>query len=150
MAAVALTKIEPARPEDEPVIRGLLREAKLPDDDFAAHLGHFLVARHEATVVGAVGYERHGSDGLLRSLVVHAAWRRSGLGRLLVTALTEKAKAAGLRRFYLLTQTAEEFFKARGYQRVDRTEVPSAMAQAPEFKFLCPASAVCLTREISA
>lgn len=141
-------EITSAAPTDEAAIRALLREADLPDEDFAVHLAHFLVARAGATVVGAVGYERHGAEGLLRSLVVAPAARGGGLGGRLVAELTDRARAAGLRRFYLLTTTAEAFFRSRGYTRMDRAAVPAAIAATPEFQGLCPVSAVCLAREI--
>lgn len=149
-APTDLPELSPARPADEAAIRALLREAGLPDEDFAAHLAHFLVVRSGEALLGAVGYERHGADGLLRSLVVAPAARGGGLGGRLVAELTKRARAAGLSRFYLLTTTAEAFFRSRGYTRVERAAVPAAVAATPEFQSLCPASAVCLVREIGA
>ena len=142
--------IEPAVSADEAVIRQLLREAALPDGDFAAHLGHFLVARQVGAVVGAVGYEKHGSDALLRSLVIAPGCRNAGLGGRLVAQISARARAAGLTRLYLLTTTAEKFFAARGFAPVDRKAVPAAVAATPEFRSLCPASAVCMVREVPA
>jgi amino-acid N-acetyltransferase len=142
--------LEPAGPADEAAIRKLLREAKLPEEDFTAHLGHFLVARQDGTVVGAVGYEKHGTDALLRSLVVAPGCRHAGLGGRLVAQISARARAAGLTRFYLLTTTAEKFFVTRGFTKVDRKTVPAAVAATPEFQGLCPASAVCMVREVPA
>jgi amino-acid N-acetyltransferase len=140
--------LEPARPKDAAAVAALLREAGLPHEDFAAHLANFLVARSHGAVVGAIGYEDHGTDALLRSLVVAPGQRGHGLGGLLMRALTARAKAHGVRQFYLLTTTAEKFFTARGFARIDRALVPPAVAQAKEFRSLCPASAACLTRSI--
>lgn len=149
-AANELLPIEEARPADSAAIRALLQQAGLPHEDFAAHLANFLVARQDGTVVGAVGCESHGRDGLLRSLVVAPAWRGAGLGGRLVGQIEARARAAGLGRFYLLTTTAEKFFAARGFAPTDRKTVPAAVAATPEFQGLCPASAVCMRREISA
>lgn len=140
--------LDSARVADEPAIRALLRQAGLPDEDFAPHLANFIVARRGESVVGAVGYELHGADALLRSLVVEPAERSAGLGRALVATLTRAARTAGVKRFYLLTTTAEPFFVRLDYTKIERAAVPAAVAAAPEFRSLCPASAVCLTRPI--
>jgi amino-acid N-acetyltransferase len=140
--------IETARPADETAIRALLRQAGLPHEDFTAHLADFLVARQDGTVVGVVGYEKHGTDALLRSLVVAPAARGAGLGDRLVLELTAAARRQGVARFHLLTTTAADFFVRRGFGRIARNSVPAAIAATPEFQGLCPASAVCLTREL--
>jgi len=142
-------RITAARPDDAAGIRALLRAADLPDEDFADHLAHFLVARRNGAVVGAVGFERHGRAALLRSLVVAPAARGAGLGGRLVTRLAEAAARAGAARFFLLTTTAEEFFARRGFRRIERARVPAAIAATREFHSLCPASAVCLTRRVA-
>lgn len=142
--------ITPPRPSDGPAIRALLRAAGLPYEDFAAHLAHFLVARQDGAVIGAVGFELHGRDALLRSLVVAPAQRGAGLGDQLVRELTATARRAGVARFYLLTMTAEQFFTRRGFQKIDRQLVPAAVATTPEFQSLCPASAVCMAKDVPA
>lgn len=147
-AAIDAVTIEPARPADEAGIRQLLRRAGLPHEDFAAHLAHFLVARSGRELVGAVGFERHGGDALLRSLVVAPDWQGDGLGGALVKRLAAEAQRAGVEQFYLLTTTAEKFFARRWFRRLPRDQVPAAVAATPEFQSLCPASAVCLTRPV--
>jgi len=142
-------EIAAAAPGDAAAIAALLREAGLPHEDFARHLAHFLVARRAGTVVGAVGFERHGGAALLRSLVVAPAARGAGLGGELVRRLTAQARHEGVGRFYLLTTTAEAFFAKRGFRKTARPAVPAAIAGTPEFHSLCPASAVCLTRAVA-
>ncbi len=143
-------RIEPAAPADEAAVRELLRAAELPSEDFAAHLRHFLVARDGGVVVGAVGFELHGRDALLRSLVVAPSRRGVGLGDRLLVEITAWARAAGVTRWFLLTTTAAEFFAQRGFRRVAREAVPPSLAATREFQGLCPASATCLTREVPA
>lgn len=139
--------IEAARAEDVTAIAGLLREASLPEEDFARHVAHFLVARHEGEVVGAIGAEVYGEEALLRSLVVRAEVRGAGLGDKLVRELERAAAKWGVRRWWLLTTTAEAFFVKRGFGRVRREEVPAPIAATEEFRGLCPSIAVCLWRE---
>jgi amino-acid N-acetyltransferase len=141
-------RIDAARPTDEATIRALLEQAGLPHEDFAGHLADFLVARRGDEVVGAVGFELHGPEALLRSLVVAPAARGTGLGDRLVREITAAARRRGVARFHLLTTTAEGFFTRRGFGRIARNSVPAEIAATPEFQSLCPASAVCLTREL--
>lgn len=140
--------IEAARPADEPAIRALLRQAGLPHEDFAGHLANFLVARQDGAVTGAVGFERHGDEALLRSLVVAPGWQGDGLGGALLRRLEDEAQRQGVRYFYLLTNTAEHFFAKRWFQKIDRSTVPPAIAATPEFSHLCPASSICMRRTV--
>jgi amino-acid N-acetyltransferase len=136
-------------PADAAAIAALLRGAELPHEDFAGHLAQFLVARRGGAVVGAVGLERHGRNALLRSLVVAPAQRGAGVGGRLVNRLEGRARHLGVRRFYLLTTTAEAFFARRGFRRIARAAVPAAIAATREFRSLCPVSAVCMARAVT-
>jgi amino-acid N-acetyltransferase len=110
--------IAEARPEDVAAIAALLRAAELPHGDFSAHVRHFRVARDRAgAVVGAVGAEVYGEEALLRSLVVAPHARGTGLGGRLVDALERAASGWGVRRWWLLTTTAERFFCGAGLRR---------------------------------
>jgi amino-acid N-acetyltransferase len=137
-----------AAQKDVPAIAALLREADLPHEDFADHLESFLVARRGSEVVGAIGFELHGADALLRSLVVAPALRGGGLGSRLLDRLTAAAPAKRVKRFFLLTTTAESFFAKRGFHKVARQTVPAGIAATKEFNSLCPVSAVCMTRSL--
>jgi amino-acid N-acetyltransferase len=141
--------ISAATPADAAAIAALLRAADLPHADFAAHLADFLVARRGGAVIGAVGLERHGGHALLRSLVVAPAQRGAGLGGRLVDRLEGRARYLGVRRFYLLTTTAEAFFARRGFRRIARSRVPAAITATCEFRSLCPVSAVCMARAVT-
>ena len=145
---ISAIEITAAGRKDAPAIAALLRAADLPHEDFADHLGHFLVARHAGAVAGAIGFELHGADALLRSLVVALELRGAGLGGRLVERLTAAAQAKGVKRFFLLTTTAEAFFAKRGFQKADRRSVPAAIAGTKEFNSLCPVSAICMTRTV--
>lgn len=148
MNVAAEIKISPATPADAPAIAALLREADLPHEDFVPHLAQFLVARNGGgQVVGAVGTELGGADALLRSLVVAPAQRGAGLGGRLVDELERAAGAWGVRRWWLLTTTAERFFAARGFRVAARSEAPEAIQRTGQFSGECCGSAVCMTRE---
>lgn len=140
--------IAKARPEDVAAIAALLRAAELPHGDFLAHVGHFRVARDRAgAVVGAVGAEVYGEEALLRSLVVAPHARGTGMGGRLVDALERAASGWGVRRWWLLTTTAERFFAARGFCGVARCAAPEAIRTTGQFSGGCGSAAVCMTRE---
>lgn len=130
-------------------LRTLLAEAGLPVADVdETLLDGLLVARSGGRMVGAIGLQAAGADGLLRSLVVDPGCRGRGLGVALLTALEGRAVERGIRRLYLLTDTAAGFFPRHGYQRADRDAVPGVIAATAEFRELCPASAVCLAKTL--
>jgi amino-acid N-acetyltransferase len=90
--------------------------------------------------------ERFGASALLRSLAVGPRFQRRGLGHMLVARLEREAEANGVEQLVLLTETAERFFRAIGYEVIDRSQVPEKIKQSAEFRMLCPASAVCMTK----
>lgn len=141
--------IEPAALSDHALVRAMLSDARLPveDLDSAAQVS-FLIARSNARPVGAIGLERHGNAGLLRSLIVAPDHRRRGLGHELVHALEEHARTLGIADLVLLTETAETFFARLGYSVIARDQAPTAVTHSAEFRALCPATAVCMTKPL--
>ena len=100
-------------------------------------------------LVGVVGLEPLGSFGLLRSLAVAPDCRNTGLAHRLVSACEERAKSLhGISDLYLLTTTAAEYFRKRGFADVPREAVPAAVAGHAQFRALCPASATCLGKRL--
>lgn len=141
--------IRAAQVADLPSVLELLQASRLPTDDLAQGLpGKFFVAHADGVLVGVVGLEVFGSDGLLRSLAVVEAWRRRGLGNALVAECLAAAKAQALGGVYLLTTTAADYFRRRGFADIARDAVPPAVAAHPQFRSLCPASAKCLGMSI--
>lgn len=88
-----------------------------------------------------------GESALLRSLAVHPDFQGTGLGSQLVNRIIEVAKRKGITRLFLLTDTAEEYFKKKGFVNVSRDKVPEDMKQSIEFTTLCTSSPS-LMREI--
>ena len=126
-----------------PVV-GLLQAADLPTAGLSPALPDFLVAEDGGRVVGAVGLEVYGEAALLRSAVVDASHRGSGLGRELVTRLLRRAGTRGVREVYLLTTTAERYFPRFGFAVVAREAVAPVVRASEEFKGACPDSAVAM------
>lgn len=145
---IADVEVGPGDESDIARLRAMLAAVGLPAADADAMLPDgLLIARREGRVAGAVGLQTVMPDGLLRSLVVEPGDRGRGLGAALVRALERLAAERGVVRLYLLTTTAADFFKRLGYETVARDSVPPGIAATAEFRTLCPASAVCLSRK---
>jgi amino-acid N-acetyltransferase len=120
----------------------LLATAELPTSDITpGMLRDFLFAGSAAAPLGIVGLEIESPHALLRSLVVDASLRSTGVGSKLLAAAEAHASSRGVRGVYLLTTTAESFFAKHGYMRTSREEAPPFIRSSSEFASLCPASA---------
>ncbi len=142
------TAIRPAAPDDLPALQELLRAAALPATDVGQGPQAFLLAWEGGRLVGSVGLELHGRDGLLRSLAVVPGMRGRGLGTELLRRALELAAARGVVEVYLLTTTAERWFAALEFARIEREQVPAALQATPEFAALCPSTAACMVRRL--
>jgi amino-acid N-acetyltransferase len=135
---------QPARPEHLEPVRALLAAAALPADGLADQFpAGYVVAVREGAVVGAAGIEVYGADGLLRSVVVAATLRGSGLGHTLTFDRIRWARERGLGSLWLLTTTAASFFARIGFAPAERNAAPPVLRASTEFAHACPASAVC-------
>jgi len=77
-------------------------------------------------------------------LAVSADYRSLGIGRLLTDKIMDLAKGKGINTFYLLTTTAEDFFKKQSWNVTDRVQVPEEISQTTEFLSFCPSTATCM------
>lgn len=139
---------DPIRPRPgRAAARALLESANLPVADLTdAHMEHFFYSGSADAPSGLVGLELCGSDALLRSLAVTLEHRGLGLGAALATYAEEDARLRGVRAIYVLTTTAEEFFRRRGYSAADRATAPAAIRATREFADICPASSAFLVK----
>ncbi len=136
--------IRPAAAADGDEIAALLAAAALPVVGVAEHMATFAVAVAGGRVVGAIGIEPYGETALLRSAVVDAARRNTGIGAALYEAMLDSARARGVSRLVLLTTTAVDYFARRGFQVIDRASLAGPVTMSAEFQGACPESAVCM------
>jgi amino-acid N-acetyltransferase len=95
-------------------VKRLLKASQLDSSDLTPeHLRHFFGLGPEGELEGVVGLELFGAVALLRSLAVVPSRRRVGLGTKLVAHAEDYARGLGIKSLYLLTNTAESFFKHR-------------------------------------
>jgi len=138
-----------ARPSDLPVVETLLAAAELTRAGLADAFADFIVAEQGGGIIGAAGMERYGDYGLLRSVVVAPAARDSGIGALMVRALTDASRDRGVRELWLLTTTADRYFPRFGFAVAERSAVPAPLLQSIEFRGACPATAVVMRRSLA-
>jgi amino-acid N-acetyltransferase len=140
--------LEPARKAELEAVLRLLSDSNLPVADLEIHIDAFTLAKCDGIVVGTAGLELYGELGLLRSLCVAESHRSRGIGVALVSAVTSRALAQGVRELYLLTTGAAPYFVPLGFVRLEREEAPLEIRNTAQFSALCPASAVCMRKTI--
>ena len=141
-------RVQPARPEDFDAIAQLLGGHKLPLDGLRDHLATTMVARDGERIVGSAALEVYEDGALLRSVAVARGLQHAGLGRVMVDAAIDLARAREIPALYLLTTTAERYFPKFGFERIERGDVPSGVQQSVEFTSACPASAVVMRKTL--
>ena len=61
----------------------------------------------------------------IRAFFIHPDWARQGIGGVILEACEAAAKAAGFRRLEMgATLTGVPFYRAKGYEELEKTEVP--------------------------
>lgn len=143
------TAVRLAGAADRVDVCDLLTAARLPLDGLSQQLEHFLVVEEEGRIVAAAGLEQYGDSVLLRSVVVEPSRRGTGVGAMLSEAALVMAQELGARHAYLLTNTAEDFFRRRGFEVIDRKDVPAGIRSSVEFAVACPASAIVMRRRVT-
>jgi len=141
-------QIRRAKDSDLVAVERLLAASNLPTDGVRDNFSSFVVADDNGAITGAIGLEKYGSAALLRSAVVSAESRGSGIGRKLVEQLVRRAEEAGVDELYLLTTTAEDYFPKFGFIRTSRAAVPDSVKSSAEFRGACPDTAVVMTRRL--
>jgi len=136
--------ITPAHAEDLASIKELLTANGLPTAGVDDHWKTFLIARDGEAVVACGGAEAYQFAALIRSVAVQPEYRSHGIGRRIVRQLLDRLASRGLREFYLLTTTAEDYFRRRGFKTIDRDEVHPQLLSSREFQDACPSTAVCM------
>ncbi|MCG8418148.1 MAG: GNAT family N-acetyltransferase [Proteobacteria bacterium] len=128
--------VRSAKPTDMREVRGLAVELGWPIDQLGDEMyGNFLVLHNETGFVGCVGLEFYGEAAILRSLAVKKAARGIGYGWLLAEAAVQVARHRGVKRIYLLTEHASDFFAAKlGFRVVDVSTVSHAVSNSPIFQ----------------
>ena len=125
----------------------LLRENNLPVSDLD-EAKHLFVLKENNEVVGTGGLEFFHTCALLRSIAVAKQLQGAGIGKTISGQLEEIARQKGIEDLYLLTNTAENFFKKQGYEAISRNDVPGDIRTTSEFSMVACASAIVMRKKI--
>ena len=140
--------VMPATVEDRAEVEALLTSVGLPLDGFEACFPHdMILARLDGALVGAAGLERWGAYGLLRSVAVAEAHRGHGIAEALIAERLCIAKLDSLTAVVLLTTGADRYFERFGFVRIDRTQLPAALADSTQFTLSACSTAVAMVRQ---
>ena len=69
-------------------------------------------------------------------------------GSALIEHAEQYAASRSVRSIYLLTTTAEAFFKRLGYERIERSQAPPSIERTREFASLCPTSSAFMVKSL--
>ena len=126
----------------------LLQTENLPTEDISRELSHFFVIAEAGNIIGAIGLELYGKNGLLRSLIVDRYYRNQSLASILLDALLVYAAKQGINSLYLITTTAEKYFARKTFTVISRALIPLSISSSREFSTLCPATATVMLKNI--
>ena len=141
--------VEPVDSDDQPKVEALLKQVNLPIEGVCDQFQNYFKIQGESDkIIGCVGVEVYGNMGLLRSVAIHPDFQRKGLGKKLVEGAEEFSKTRALKKIYLLTEGAEEFFSRLGYKTIPREQADPSVQQSLEFTTVCKDSGTCMEKDL--
>lgn len=129
-------------------IKTLLHSVGLPGSDLESAPIHFFGKKENNELIATGALEIYGSNAILRSVAIHPDFQKSGYGKQIVRFLEKKAVDLGIQKLFLLTTTAETYFKKLDYQPVKRELCPYKIKSSVQFKNICPSTATCLFKNL--
>lgn len=126
----------------------LLTKNNLPSEDFDLSLFHVIGAFDNDRLHAIAALELYGPHALLRSVAVDGREHKKGIGTLLINEIIKESNQLNLSKLFILTETAEGFFRKQNFIVTDRQQVPASVQQSKEFQHICPASAVCMSFQL--
>mgnify|MGYP001403566701 CR=1 FL=1 len=139
--------IQPAIRSNMNAVSELLHDNQLPTEDIFEQKIKFFIALINNVIVGTIGVEKYQHTGLQRSLAVDKEFRNLHIGKKLLNHLFDYCSAEKIRKLYLLTTTAEEYFTRFGFQKIDRVNIPEVISQTKEFQDICPLTATTMYKK---
>lgn len=133
--------------ELEEILR-ILKINNLPTLDIVSSSVILYTGKLNGVIVGVIGIEKYQSIALLRSLGVDDGFKKLKIGSSLVVNLFNHSNMDEITDIYLLTETAEGFFRKFDFQQIERSRVPEIIMNTSEFREICPTSATVMYKNI--
>ncbi|BBO81092.1 N-acetyltransferase [Desulfosarcina ovata subsp. sediminis] len=130
-----MIKTETAKPEDRSQVVNLLMENGM---DYSDPIEDFTIARANHSIAGCIRIEPHATVKIIRPLVVASAYRKTGVGRLLLETAIPNANG----RPVVIVSRGESrgFYKAVGFSEADWKLIPDHQREECN---LCPERPSC-------
>ncbi|OIJ11759.1 hypothetical protein BKP37_15050 [Anaerobacillus alkalilacustris] len=115
-------------------IQHLLAKASLSKRGIEQNIDNFLVVEDpNKKIIGTVGIEPIGKDGLLRSLVLTSENWNAKIGLNFIELAVSYGKQKGYENLYLLTNSSLPFFEYIGFEILDEDKIPVHLKQSEHF-----------------
>jgi amino-acid N-acetyltransferase len=124
----------------------LIADAGLPIEDLNYQKQILISFFEQHVFIATAGLEIYGTDALLRSVAVVKEKQKQGIGSLIFEHLKPVLVENKIQNLYLLTETAKDFFLKKGFELIERKDVPESVKASAEFSSICPASAIVMVR----
>ena len=126
--------IRVANEKDLLPIQKLLARASLSKRGIEQNIDNFLVVESpEKKIIGTVGIEPVGKDGLLRSLVLSSEKWNAKVGLNFIELAVAYGKQKGYENLYLLTNSSLPFFEYIGFKILEEKEIPPHLKASEHF-----------------
>jgi len=153
LALPARASIMPASDSDRHEVVALLAAAQLPLDGLDDAYANAVVCRVSGELAGVAMVEIHDDAALLRSVAVAERFRGQHIGEALVAdrvawtqAQLREDNQPAITSLYLLTTTAENYFKARGFHTIGRDQLAPSLARSSHTQLSACSTAVAMRR----
>lgn len=143
-----MAEIKKAQKSHLKAIFHLLQENESHTEEVEENIENFWIICEGKEIIGCAGLEIYGKVALLRSVAIRKDRQHKGLGQTLTRSILAFAKKRKVKKLYLLTLTAADFFRKFGFRRIERDEVDHAIQKTAEFRCLCPSSAAVMVKEL--
>ncbi len=140
--------IRKATQNDYMAIIHLLLSNQLPSLDIHSLNIELFVGLHHQEIIATLGIEKYDDVALVRSFCVQEAFRSQRIGEAMLQYLFQHCQYENIQSLYLLTTTAENYFKRYGFKTIERATVPVVIQQTKEYSSLCPSSAIMMSKKI--
>ena len=135
-----------SEPSDLTNVIHLLEVLHLPVEGVTDQFENYLLLFSSSELIGCAGLEIYDQFGLLRSVAIKPEFQNKHLGSIMVQKLEELGKSKNITEFYLLTETAKNFFTKHNYKVVSRELVPNEIQNSYEYSTACKISAIVMKK----
>lgn len=129
-------------------VKELLLSSNLPTSDLNNAPIHFFGMKKNNKLIVTGALEVYGNNAVLRSVAVSNNFQNNGYGKQIVRYLEEVALEMKISHLFLLTTSAENFFKKLKYLPIQRHSCPPKILSSSQFTDICPQSSVCLFKNL--